>query len=382
MIGRVKSIGKGGVGIIPSEKGVVLIEGVIDGELIEYEISGKRKSVLWGKSIEIIEESPFRVKPDCSFYESCGGCNLRHIKYEHQLDIKKEILINNLKKIGKYQHDSDIEMIPSYKNRYRTRTIFKIKNSKIGFYKRGTNEVVEIDDCLLVSKIVKEFIKGLKNDKKIKKIDKGEIIVLTNGDNISAVLKEKGGKRFLTKERELVFKVGSFNYKFNPMNFIQSNLFMLEKMISILKDEMENRKYDVGIDLFSGVGFFTVLLSKYIHKGYSYEISKENIRAQRDNLKINSVNNIKVIKKDIIKAEISDADIYLADPPRGGLTRRIIKKIIKNNPKKISVFSCDSATFSRDLFYFSEYNYKPSKIMIIDNFPQTDHFEIFSVFEK
>ncbi len=382
MIGRVKSIGKGGVGIIPSEKGIVLVEGVIDGELIEYEISGKRKSVLWGKPVKIIEKSVFRVKPDCPFYDSCGGCNFRHIKYERQSEVKKGIFLNNLKKIGKYIPDFKIKTISSPENRYRTRTIFKIENGEIGFYKRGTNDIVEINDCLLVPEIVTEFIKQLKNSKKIKDIKKGEIIVLTDGDNVSALLRERGKTNFLTKQKEVLFKSSDFQFIFNPLNFIQSNLYMLDKMISVLEEELENHKYDIGIDLFSGVGFFTVLLSRYIKKGLSYEISEENIKAQKDNLELNSVNNIKVIKKDIIKTGISAADIYLADPPRGGLTNRIIKKLIKNNPKKIIIFSCDSATFSRDLYYLSEYGYKPIKLKIIDNFPQTDHFEIFSVFEK
>ncbi len=380
MIGSIESIGKGGVGIVLSDKGVVLLEDVIDGELVEYEITGKRKSVLRGSVKKIIDKSPFRKTPACPFYKSCGGCNFQHIEYKHQLDIKKNILINNLWKIGKYKPDFEIKIIPSPEYRYRTKTVFKISEGKIGFFKRGTNDHIEISDCLLVPKIVIDLIEDIKS--KTKHIKKGELIVLTNGRDISAVLNHNGKKEYITEKENIIFELSDFKFFFTPLNFIQSNIFMLKKMISLFENNISDKNYTTGSDLFSGAGFFSVVLSKYVKAGFSYENSRYNIKSQKKNLKLNSVKNIKIIKTDLYKNKLEKSDFFIMDPPRGGLTKRLIKNITKNSPEKIIYFSCDSATFSRDLYYFSEIGYKPVKLKIIDNFPQTDHFEIFSVFEK
>jgi len=150
-------------------------------------------------------------------------------------------------------------------------------------------------------------------------------------------------------------------------------------MLNLLKEEIKSNDYSTASDLFSGIGFFSLFISKHFNKVYSYESISENIKMQKKNIKLNGINNIKIIKGDIFKRNIKESEIFVIDPPRGGITKKLIKKVVENHPKKIIYFSCDSATFSRDVFYFSQFGYLLEKVYLVDNFPQTDHFEIFSL---
>ncbi len=383
MEGRIEGIGKGGNGILFFEGKPVFIPYVVDGELIEFEITGKKHSVYFGELKKIIEVSSKRAEPFCTYFGKCGGCNFQHIQYEHQLNIKKKILEGNLKKIAKLKTFPKIEIIPSRKDRnYRTKLVLKIRDGKLGFFKRNSNDFIEIEKCPLAENNINMAILKFKDHPKVKETKKAELFILSNGRDISAAIRRNRDIFNLTENREVKFSFSEISYLFSPLNFIQSNIFNLETMLELLKEEAIKGKYNTGSDLFSGVGFFSIYISKYFEKIYSYESEEENIKAQKKNIKLNNLKNIEIIRGDIAKKKIKESDFFVVDPPRGGITGKLVKKIVSANPKKIVYFSCDSATFSRDIFYFSGENYSLKKLTILDNFPQTDHFEIFSVLEK
>ena len=383
MKGKVEAIGKGGYGIVFREGKTVFVPYVIEGEEIEFEIEKKKSSVYFGKAVEIIKSSEKRVKPVCKYYGVCGGCNFQHISYNYQLELKKKILINNLKRIAKVEIPFEVETIPSpFTEKYRTKVTFKIINGKIGFFKRNSNELIEIEECIIANEKINDFLKEIKGNNLIESVKKGEIIVLSNGEKISAVLKSGRKKNYLTDEKGLFFELLGLKYFFTPISFIQSNLYNLKTMLSLLREEIE-KGGESAADLFSGTGFFAMLLSKYFKKVYSYEIKKENIKLQEKNKNINSIENIKIISGNILRKNmIFPSELFVIDPPRGGITKKVIKRVAQAFPEKIIYFSCDSATFSRDTFYFKEKGYSLKKLKILDNFPHSDHFEIFSVFEK
>ncbi len=383
MKGKVEAIGKGGYGIVFSEGKTVFVPYIIEGEEIEFEIEKRKSSVYFGKAVEIIKGSEKRVDPFCKYYGICGGCNFQHISYNYQLEFKKKILINNLKRVAKVEIPFEVETIPSpFADKYRTKVTFKIINGKIGFFKRNSNELIEIEECIIANEKINDFLTYVKKRGLVEPVRKGEIIVLSNGEKISAVLKNEKKELYLADEKGLFFELLGLKYFFTPLSFIQSNLYNLKTMLSLLKGEMEG-KGETAADLFSGTGFFTMLLSKYFKKVYSYEMEKENIKLQKKNKRINSIENIKIISGDILRKNmIFPSELFVIDPPRGGITKKVIERIVQAFPEKIIYFSCDSATFSRDTFYFKERGYSLKKLKILDNFPHSDHFEIFSVFEK
>jgi len=377
MIGQVQVVSKGGQGIVFHEGRPVFLAGVIPGERVEFTVTGQKGAVGFGSLARIIEPSPQRRVPPCPHYERCGGCNFQHIAAAEQVVLKQAILIDNLKRLAHVSLPFVPPVLPSPAFRYRTRSSLKIKDHKIGFYERQSHQVVEIETCLLLPPAAENFLSKLRQDPLIRDIDQGEVLLLCNGPEVSALAIDHRGDLYLTPARDLAFRVGSFVFHYAPKNFIQANLFTLQTMIDLVADALGEFRPKTAVDLFCGSGFFTLPLARLAGKVVALEIDSGNIKALRRNLATNRVENVDIMAADIMKAPIPEADVYLVDPPRAGLTRRLVAKIIAHRPAAILYFSCDSATFCRDLSYFQAAGYKIADLKIIDNFPQTDHFEIF-----
>lgn len=399
MIGRVETIGKGGRGIVFYDGRPVFIDGVLKGELVEFEIARKKHSVSFAAPVKIIESSKSRVTPSCPYYHRCGGCNFQHIAYPEQIAIKQDILRSNLERIAKIDYPHPVEVISSPPFRYRSRAILKIEEGRVGFYEKESHDVVEFETCLLLPQIVEDFVKELRDGPLIKNVKKGEIFILSNGRELSALLKtddasarlpgEKpqpaavaGRSTYLGDKQTLSFTIGEFVYSFSPANFIQANLFTLEAMTRLVQENLSKDRFERAVDLFCGAGFFTPVLARRAGRVRAVESGKRNIRALKVNLAANNIDNVEISRADILKTSVPGADCYVIDPPRTGLNKKVVSAIAANSPRKIIYFSCDSATFSRDVSYFRDSGYMIKELKIIDNFPQTDHFEIFSCLRR
>ncbi|MFC2155774.1 class I SAM-dependent RNA methyltransferase [Acidobacteriota bacterium] len=378
MIGKVETIGKGGRGIVFDAGKPVFIDGVLKGEVVEFAVTKKKHSVSFGSLKKIIDASPERITPPCPYYGVCGGCNFQHMAYREQVAVKQEILKSNLKRIAKINYPHPVEAITSPPFGYRTRAIVKVRDGRAGFFKKESHDIVEIDSCLLLPQIVGGFLRALKRKPVINGPKKGEILILTNGSELSALIKTDGNRTYLTDKKEISFNIGEFHYTYTPENFVQANLFTLESMTGLPQKSVGRDHFERAADLFCGAGFFTLCLTRRAGVVYSVEADTNNIHSLKTNLENNKIGNVKIMKADILKNPVPQADVYLIDPPRTGLNRQIIHDIAGHRPKKILYFSCDSATFCRDISFFYEAGYSLKELKIIDNFPQTDHFEIYS----
>jgi 23S rRNA (uracil1939-C5)-methyltransferase len=378
LIGRVEAIGKGGRGIVFDAGKPVFIDGVIRGEIVEFAVTKKKHSLSFGSLKKVIESSQERITPPCPYYGVCGGCNFQHMAYREQAAVKEDILKSNLKRIAKIDYPRPVEVSTSPPFRYRTRAIVKVRDGRTGFFKKGSHNIVEIDTCLLLPRISEDFLRAFRRDSIIKGIDKGEIVILTNGSELSALLKENKRRTYISEKKEILFQIGEFRYTYSPENFIQANLFTLETMIASLRKSLGKNRFERAVDLFCGTGFFTLSLARQAGVVTAVEADINNIRSLKTNLENNKVGNVEIMKADILKSAVPQADVYLIDPPRTGLSRKIINDIAGHLPRKILYFSCDSATFCRDISYFYDAGYIIKELKIIDNFPQTDHFEIYS----
>lgn len=374
MIGRIEAIGKSGRGIVFYEGKPIFLSGVLRGELVEFTISGKRHSVLSGSIIKIIEAAKERVIPPCPYYEECGGCDFQHIAYTEQIAVKQDILRSNLKRIARIDYPQPIAVITSPPSRYRTRMVLKVRGGKVGFFKKGSHEIVEIETCLVAPQAVENFLQGLRGHN----LEKGEIFIISSGKELAAVLKSDAAEKYLSDKKEISYKIGEFTYRISPGCFIQANLFTLDMMLGLVQQNLEGDYFEKAADLFCGAGFFTLALARRVKRVAAIEADEQNIRSLKANLAANNIDNVEIIQADILKSAVAAADLFVIDPPRSGLNRRLVNEITGNVPKKILYFSCDSATFSRDIFYFQEAGFILKELKIIDNFPQTDHFEIYS----
>jgi 23S rRNA (uracil1939-C5)-methyltransferase len=255
--------------------------------------------------------------------------------------------------------------------------VLKVRSGKVGFLQRESHRLVEIDRCLLLPEDGEKVITEIKRDPLTQNIMDGEIMILGNGGKYSALAKEGQSFQYLTPEKGITFDVGGFSYWFTPDNFIQANRFTLDVMVELVVKQIKTSPLSHAIDLYCGAGLFTIPLSQGSQKVTAIDNEPGNLRSLEKNLKVNGIENVTVIKSKINRASLPDADLVLADPPRTGLKADTIQKMSRGPARQIIYFSCDSATFCRDIARFRVYGYRPEGITIIDNFPQTDHFEIF-----
>jgi len=416
---KIEKLVYGGFGIGREEGKVYFVPYVLPDEEVVVSPIKEKKEYIEAKLEKIIEENPYRTKPECEYFGLCGGCDYLHIKYQAQLKYKKEILQEIFQRIAKIDIEID-NIIPSENQYfYRNKTQLKVdtKTAKIGFYKKNSNEVVEIDKCLLVSEEINPVITNLKKVIPLLPLLPKEIHIFSNQKEIllKFIYKKEPRKIILTKDRVkkfisplvvgfgdyvekdgkieklrfvgqdyLIFDIEGFKYKASIDSFFQVNKFQIKNLINTVLKHID---YDKVADLYCGVGLFTIPASKICKEAIGVEISYQAIKDANFNKKLNNLKNVKFYPSSAEKALqiIKDfsPDIVIIDPPRAGLTKEVINQVVNiNNLRKIIYVSCDPATLARDIKLFIENGFKIKEANLIDMFPNTYHIESIIVIER
>ena len=397
-----------GVGETPTK--IAFIEDAVFGETCEIEIIEEKKNFYNAKKIKTIKESPYQTQAPCPYYNECGACTIMDIKYEKQLDIKKNLILQALAKSTSYKLE-DIEIIPSKELRYRNKIRLQVdKDGTLAYNKSYSNDLVHIKDCLLAREIISE------NLSEIEKITKDilekfpgsikEITIRTNGDNIilnldlrnndsisyikenysnsdffiNIVGKEKiniSGKDYLE------YKIFDKNFKISANDFYQVNDYQIENLYGEAKKLLgENKKV---LDLYCGSATSSIAINDDNLVGVEINknaIKDAKINAEKNNLKDYKfiAKNAKYIDEKFIKKEKIDS--LIVDPPRAGLDKDLIKSIGKSGLKEIIYISCNPQTLARDINRFEKQGYELEKIKAVDMFPQTMHVETIALIQK
>ena len=429
-----------GEGIAKIDNFTIFIPGTIKGEKVRVLIVKVLSSHGFGKIVEIIEKSQARQDVDCNTYKRCGGCNLRHVKYEETLKMKQnavQSLVNKTLK-NKLQVRETVGMENPL--HYRNKAQYPIGINKqgepvIGVFANRTHEVIPIDNCLIqnkkseeIAKFIIEFIKE-KNisiyDEKTGKglvrhivtkvgIKTGEImcVIVINGHKIpnenelvenlktrypeiKAIVKNinmKNTNVILGQENINLYGngyiediLGEYKFKISPLSFYQVNPVQAEKLYNLGVSMAEITKNDVVFDLYCGIGTISLFMSKFAKKVYGIEIVEEAVKMAKENAQNNNVSNteffagdVEIVLDDLINNKGLKADVVMFDPPRKGLDKKSIDNILNIRPKKIVYISCNPATLIRDLADFkNEYDIKT--IIPVDMFPFTSHVECVSL---
>ena len=431
-----------GEGIAKIDNFTIFIPGTIKGEKVKIIIVKVLSSHGFGKIVEIIEKSQARQEVDCNTYKRCGGCNLRHVKYEETLKMKQnavQSLVNKTLK-NKLQVKETVGMENPL--HYRNKAQYPIGINKqgepiIGVFANRTHEVIPIDNCLIqnkkseeIAKFIIEFIKE-KNisiyDEKTGKglvrhivtkvgIKTGEImcVIVINGHKIpneselvenlktrypeiKAIVKNiniKNTNVILGQENINLYGngyiediLGEYKFKISPLSFYQVNPVQAEKLYNLGVSMAEITKDDVVFDLYCGIGTISLFMSKFAKKVYGIEIVEEAVKMAKENAKNNNVSNteffagdVEIVLDDLINNKGLKADVVMFDPPRKGLDKKSIDNILNIRPKKIVYISCNPATLIRDLADF-ENEYDVKTIIPVDMFPFTSHIECCSVLQ-
>lgn len=381
MIARVSAIAKGGAGIVREQGRVVFVPGVVAGETVEYEVAGRRRSAWQGRLLRVLEPSPQRVPPPCRHYGECGGCNLQHMSPGEQLRSKAAILDENLRRLGGWQRQEAVPVLPSPVAGYRAKVELQVRGGRAGFFARDSRRLAEVAGCLLLPPVVEEHLRARRGA--VAAVQAGSWQVVSNGRELAALLEQAGGRRrWLSREHEVRFTAGAHSWLAGPGQFVQANLFQMGPMLELLEEVLRRERPQAAADLFCGGGFFTLPLAARCRRVTAVENDPANVAALRANLERRGAGNVRVICGDALRAALPEADLYVVDPPRGGLAPGLVRGLAGAGAATIVYYSCDSATFARDVRSFAGLDWHLQDLRLLDNFPHTDHFEIFSVLKK
>ena len=431
-----------GEGIAKIDGFTIFIPNAIKGEKIKILIVKVLASHAFGKIIEIIKPSDYREESDCTTYKRCGGCSLRHIKYNATLKIKQNAVQSLVNKTleNKLKVEETLGMDKPY--HYRNKAQYPIGLNKegkpvIGVFANRTHEIIPIETCYIQNKQSEEIAKYIFNflvNHKIKVYDeksgKGLVrhivtkigiktnevmcIIVINGnelpyedilvnelthkfENIKSIIKNINTKNtnvILGNENINLYGngyikdiLGDFIFKISPMSFYQVNPVQAEKLYNIGVELADINKNDIVFDLYCGIGTISLFMSKFAKEVYGVEIVDEAIVAAKENACINNVTNTKFLAGDVekflddlVNVKKIIPDIIMLDPPRRGLDNTSIENIRKVSPKKVVYISCNPATLVRDLAKLEDiYNIK--SIKPVDMFPFTSSVECCAVLE-
>jgi len=403
----------GGYGLAHHKDKVVLVRYSAPQELVDAEIIEEKKDYSEAQVKNIVISSNVRREAPCPYYGVCGGCHLQHIDYNAQVESKEIILAETLQRIGKIKEPNLLDSIPSGQEfGYRIRVQFKVKNGKLGFFRWNEREIVDIENCPITHPKINELIKPLKDcSVYIKELQEVHVIYSPTEDkflvkfitpteinrDLLSNLKEDYlppevvgvgdysrlrtvlNRRYWIGKEYLYIKVGGWTYRVSADSFFQVNYTIWERFIDAVCSGISFKK---ALDLYCGVGFFTIPLSE---KGNFIEGSDSSSSAINDaeyNAKINGRDNVVFIKSDAyrhLKSRGGDVlDLVVLDPPRSGLDSRELDLLVKNKPERIIYISCNPSTLARDLKVLLKNGYTLEGIRLVDMFPQTYHIESIS----
>lgn len=425
-----------GEGIAKIDNFTIFVSGAIKGETVKILIVKVLSSHAYGKILEFIEKADSRQSEDCETYKRCGGCNLRHIKYEDTLKIKQnavQSLVNKtLKNKIEVKETIGMEKPLYYRNKAQYPIGLNKENEPImGVFAQRTHEIIPINKCFIqnpiseeIAKYIVEFIKENKISVYNEKTGKGlfrhivikvgiktnEImcILVINGNevpkenllvsnlthkypNIKTIVKNINTKNtnvILGNENNIIFGdgyikdiLGDYTFKISPLSFYQVNPVQAEKLYNIGVEAAKITKNDVVFDLYCGIGTISLFMAKFAKKVYGVEIVEQAIIDANENARLNDVNNVEFIAGDtefildeLINCKNIIPNVVMVDPPRKGLDNNSIDNILKIRPNRFVYISCNPATLARDLAKFEDV-YDIVEIQPVDMFPFTSHIE-------
>lgn len=390
-----------GLGVALVDKFVVFVKNALVNEKVKIKITEVNDNYAKGEVINYIETSSDRVIPSCPFYEKCGGCNLMHMNYESQISFKKDKVKSIFKKISNI--DIDIkDIIYDKEYNYRNKVTLKVKNDKIGLYREKTNDIINVDKCLLLdNKINDELIKlelfihryknnniseimiRVINDKIMLSLDTINKEVrdsfINNFDHVESIYinnKLVYGNEFLKET------INNLEFNISPKSFFQVNKNIMTKMYD---KAISYIKGGTTLDLYSGTGTLSMLASKTSDEVIGIEVVKDAVKDANNNIELNNIKNASFIC-DKVENKIEDLknkkiDNIIMDPPRSGSDKKSLNSILEIEPKQIIYISCNPVTLARDYNTLKE-KYNIKEITLFDMFPNTYHVETVIILER
>jgi 23S rRNA (uracil1939-C5)-methyltransferase len=375
----------GGVGLAHAEGRTLLVALAAPGDIVRVRLDQIRDKLAFASIVEIVTPSPVRVEPPCPYFGACGGCDFQQLSYAAQLDAKIEIIRDCLHRLARLEHLPEIPITPSPRQwHYRVRANWQYDSRRkaLGYFERGSRRVCDVAECAVLVPELQETLTALR-----RRIGHDELppeardFRAIRGDDSLSLSPDPGSSATARQEsedgREISRSIHGETYRLNARSFFQANVDLLPQLIEAALNGVSGQS---ALDLYCGVGFFTIPLARCFAHVVGIEGDSHAARFARANLAHAGLTNADVAHADVgdwlkQNMECRDLDFLLLDPPRTGAESRVISGVLALKPKRICYVSCDPATLARDLKKLIGGGYTLDSIVAFDMFPQTHHVE-------
>ncbi len=378
----------GGEGLGRVDGEVILTPFVLPGETVEAERIESRQHVQRAALVNVLEPSPGRVTPPCPVFTQCGGCQYQHAAYDAQLLVKRDILAETLRRVGKIEFDPARIAIESAEPfGYRNRAQFHIEGGRIGYRAMQSRRLIPIAGCPIASPKLDAVVARLSKlvrDRRWPNFIQS-IEVFTDESQIQWNVLEASrpvARRFFdwlseefpgTVAGPLVYRVNEDAFTVSGTSFFQVNRFLLPRLAQLAIGEVGGA---VAWDLYAGVGLFSLPLARKFEKVVAVESGRAasaDLRANSNRAKLR-IDTVTLHVEAFLAAAKAPPSFVLADPPRSGLGRKVVARLLELLPPALVIVSCDPATLARDLAALTTC-YEIDRLTLVDLFPQTFHLE-------
>lgn len=365
-----------GYGLAHADGRTIFVSLAAPGDRLKVEIVETRGSIAFAEIAEVLEPGPSRIDPPCKYFGTCGGCDFQQMKYAEQLASKVEIIRDCIRRIGRIDLDQEIRVIASPKEfEYRSRTQWHLdpQTGGIGYYKRNSRDLVDIEACPKLVPALNDTLKRLKHELPWNKAPREKGFVdAAAGEGESVSVSSPG----LIKPAEIAFSAVGETFTYGAEVFFQGNQFLIPKLI---ETALSDAAGDRALDLYCGVGLFSLPMSRKFKRVVGVEENPASIGYATRNAKANGCSNVEFrtesVRRFLSGGAHGDVDFILLDPPRAGTEKETMKHLIAIGAPSISYVACEPSVLARDLKRFVEADYRIDSITAIDLFPQTHHVE-------
>jgi 23S rRNA (uracil1939-C5)-methyltransferase len=419
-----------GRGIARIDGKTTFVEGALPEEEVSFILTKQKKDYNEGRVVSIVKASPHRVDPACLHFSVCGGCSMQHLNVKEQIQEKQKQMLDMLSRIGNCSPESILPPLVAKTWQYRTkarlsvRFVQKKNTALVGFReKNNPRYIAEVTACaILTDKLacsihdLRELINTLDNPSCIAQIEVAvgnEAALIVRNLEILSADDENKLKQFAQKFQLKMFlqpkgpssiyllypqdgisylhydlPEHSIRFQFHPSDFTQINDSLNPLMVSKALELLDLNSSDTVLDLFCGLGNFTLPIANYCKSVVGVEGSEMMIERAKENAKLNQIENSEFFAANLEEGTILDRlgdyqfTKVLLDPPRTG-AQCMVQLMDKLKPKTIVYISCNPATLARDSnILVNQKGYRLMAAGVMDMFPHTAHVESIAVFER
>jgi 23S rRNA (uracil1939-C5)-methyltransferase len=376
----------GGDGLARVDGRVVLTPFVLPGERVRVEPRQEKPGLVRAETLDVVEPAPERALAPCPYFGRCGGCHYQHAPYEYQLVLKRQILVEELRRLGRIEPPAEIGVVAGEPWGYRNRAQFHIEDGRLGYREARSHKLCAIDHCPISSPRINEIIGTLVRMRKDPRWPRfvRSLEVFTDERQVQLNVLDTArpvARRFFEWCAEEIpgLVAGALDYegrfRVGGNSFFQVNRFLPDRLVETAVDGLEG---EYALDLYAGVGLFTLPLAKRFQRVTAVESGRAAVADLEFNAQRAGLENVAAEQRtaeDFLSKLEQAPDFVLLDPPRAGVGKAVVRRLTELRPRRVTIVSCDPATLARDLAALAAGGFRIEKMTLVDLFPQTFHLE-------